>query len=612
MKFTLLLFLFLLPSSFVFAQEVNDFENIENTTQKGFLKDYFKEHFKGFFKDFKTGSPFQINGGLGLTMRSYSAFGIENRQDPFFYSFNANVNAQFYKLNVPFSILLTARNKEYAYPNLTELKNAFKSNTPDYQNRFVRIGASPFYKWAKVHLGHRTMNFSPLTLSNINFLGVGTELNPGKVRVAAMYGRLAPARPQDLAINQPNITLYQRKGYGLKLGYGTQTDFIDFIAFKAQDDPNSIHLPLDSLQNFTANENLVVGINIQKKILEKFILKLEYAGSAFSADRQEQNLEGQNNLKNPFPYPNFLFTRRFSTEFRKAFDGSLTYQFSAASIGFQVKRIDPKYRSLGTFFFNDDMLNYTINANWTLLQGKLQFATTGGIQQNNLDNQKPTTIKRLIGSLNATYSLEKLNLTATYSNYTSSVDYLINDTADSLNSLIVTQDASLNASYNWGSEMGNKHVLTAILSLQQVTDDVESNDISAASQMYVFNLSYSLMLPNDWRITTRANYNQNQLSIFTSNRYGGGFGVNKSFLAKKLQLGIDANLFSIQTENQNSTLTLNSRLNANWKVSNSHSLVLNTGYIYQNKKTITVPTNFSELITTIGYVYRFSYQPSSK
>ncbi|MEM6320861.1 MAG: hypothetical protein AAF960_24560, partial [Bacteroidota bacterium] len=308
-KLYLIMLILLLPAG-TMAQQVSDFEDIEAVASRGFWGTYVK----GLFSDFtELGDPFRMNAGLGLNMRSYSAFGIENRQDPFFYSINASTNIQIYKLNLPFSLMVTAKNTTSSLPNLRQFVDAFKDQAASYRNRFVRVGASPYYKWMKLHVGHRNMRFSPLTMDNLTFFGAGVELNPGKVRVAAMRGRLAQAEPIDLSLLEPNLPVFRRTGWGVKLGYGDQDNFADFIVFNAKDDLNSIELIPTLEQEVAAAENLVVGLNLQRTLFEKFLVKLEVAGSAFTPDIS-QFAEGDN----PFPYPNFLFTPRLGSNFKKA------------------------------------------------------------------------------------------------------------------------------------------------------------------------------------------------------------------------------------------------------------------------------------------------------
>ncbi len=115
-----------------------------------------KESRQKFFADFYKSDPFSIHGSLALNLRSYTADGIGNRQAPFMWYLGGQANVAIYKINIPLSVLLSAQSFTYSHP----------FHRDAYRNRFTRIGASPYYKWIKLHFGHRYMDFSPLTVAN--------------------------------------------------------------------------------------------------------------------------------------------------------------------------------------------------------------------------------------------------------------------------------------------------------------------------------------------------------------------------------------------------------------------------------------------------------------
>ena len=124
--------LFSLLAASLMAQQVHDFEDLEATAKKGFFPTYVKGLFSGFTG---FGKPFDYSGGIGVNMRSYNALGTAPRQDPFLYTLNANFNAPVFKLNLPFSLTVSAKNTEHAYPNPKELYNAFKRGRQTHHGR---------------------------------------------------------------------------------------------------------------------------------------------------------------------------------------------------------------------------------------------------------------------------------------------------------------------------------------------------------------------------------------------------------------------------------------------------------------------------------------------
>ncbi len=282
----------LLSIPFFLSAQLEPLEDLETVSEKNFFKSYFKDVFKDL-TDF--GNPLTLSGGVGLNMRSYNSSGGPLRQDPFFYGLNANLNVRVFQINIPFSLAVTARNRESSLPNWNEmvdaLKNDLRNNVRAQRDRFIRFGTSPHYKWMKLHLGHRAMNFSKFTLANLNFLGIGTELTPGKFRVATMYGRLAKAEPLDLSLTTPNIPIYERMGWGTKIGYGTEQRSIDLILFKAHDDPRSITIPESSPKQPSPEENLSLGLNGQTLLFDRFRLRIETALSALSPNALDDSMQ---------------------------------------------------------------------------------------------------------------------------------------------------------------------------------------------------------------------------------------------------------------------------------------------------------------------------------
>jgi len=553
-----------------------------------------KDEVKNFFTGFKEADPFTISGSLGMSSRSYFAFNTLDRQAPFTWSLNARLNMSIYKIRIPFSAVVSAQNQTISHPFTQETVDGFTNR------RFMRVGASPYYKWAKVHLGHRNMNFSPFTLANHTFLGAGVELTPGNLRFATFYGGMAKAEPRDLALLGLNRQIFNRRGFGVKAGYGTQRDFIDLILFTAHDqDSQTIPINQDSSTVFR-NDNAVLGINGQVTVFEKVQLKLEIASSGFT-----KNAVDPTNDFNRTPIPGFLLTPRTSTAYRTAINAGVNFQLGIVNLGAGYKRIEPEYRSLGTYFFNDDLEDYTINMSMGILKNKVRINGSGGLQRNNLFGEKATQYNRAIGTVNVSYTLNNLNLGANYSNNSSAIDYVLNAELDSLNAIVVTNNLGLNAAYTILSQNSNRHLLSLNLSVQDVTDQVEDPSRSAASQMLnaVFSYRYS---PKEsvWKYNARLSYNQNELSQMLINRYGASLGLDRQLIPDKWSMNLNANYYFSQGVTRN-TQTLTMRINSPFRINEHHRLDLGVNYLNRLDSRNTGTGDFQEYIGTINYVYTF-------
>ncbi|GJM36079.1 MAG: hypothetical protein DHS20C18_50800 [Saprospiraceae bacterium] len=580
-RYLMLLAICLLIGDIVYSQ---DLENLDLKTKAG-----------NFFSGFTDAKPFQISGTMGLNMRSYNAFDTENRQAPFIWHLHSHLNISIYKLKIPVSALISSQNQTISHPFHRETFDNFK------QQRFTRIGASPYYKWIKLHAGHRSMNFSPFTVANHTYLGAGIELTPGNIRFATFYGGMAKTQPRDLSLLGLNREIFNRKGLGVKAGYGTNKNFIDFILFKGKDDPNQID-PINQDSSFIfQNDNAVLGINGQVTLFKRLNLRMEIASSGFTKNAIDPETEGTNP-----PIPNFLLNQRTSTVYRQAINAGLSFDATLFTVGMGYRRIEPDYQSLGAYFFNNDLEDYTLNLGFGLLNNRLHFNGTGGLQKNNLFGEKATQLNRTIASANINYAVKTFTAGLSLSNYSSAVDYVLNLEQDSLNAIIVTQSASLNTSYMHLSELKNRHLFSFNFSIQEVTDDVDNPSVSAASQMINAIVAYNFT-PSEsaWKFNSRINYNRNELSRIRVHRYGLGLGVERKLIADKWFLSLQSNYFYSTGENiDNQTLSL--RMSSPFRINKHHRIDFSLLYLNRlSSSNNTVGGGFQEVTGILNYVYSF-------
>ena len=541
-----------------------------------------------------------VNGGLALNMRNYNAWGTENRQAPLTYTVSANANFKLFdKINAPFSFVFNGQSTSSSNPfDLDAIKQSLK-------NRFVRVGISPKYKWATVHLGHRSMNLSPLTYANQTFYGVGTELNPGKFRFQALRGLMPTAEPVDLALFEVNTEVFNRRATAVKVGYGDDNQFLDLTVMRGEDRDDFYSVNADS-SLVSPEENLVLGLATQVQILKSLSANLEIASSAYSFNKL-----GLLDAPNQFPHPNFLLDANTSTEFSTAMTGGWKFQGEVFSLGMDYQRFEPGYKSMGVYYFNDDLQNITLNTGFNFSKIQLNINLTGGVQTNNLDETKPTTVSRTIGGANVTWSASALQLTFNYNNFSNNVEYVLNPNLDSLNAVVATETLAATASYTLKSAGETKHSLSLAANSQVVSAPTASAGTgnNTGTRMNTLNLSYNgAPKGGTFKWTARANYNTNAISGMLTRRIGFGGGVTKQFFDGKVNLRFDNNYFmsQIAEADQNS---LTSRLTVSYKLSAAHNINLNMMYLSRGKTTAGVTESVQEMINTLQYSYRFNWKP---
>jgi hypothetical protein len=310
------------------------------------------------------------------------------------------VNARLFNvLDVPVNFSITNVGGAFKYPTLPS-----------------RIALHPTYKWATAHIGNVAMTFSPYTLNGHLFDGGGVELQPGKWRIAAMAGRLQRPQRYDSA-NLSSPAAYRRTGWGAKVGYVAEKYRLAYTVFRANDDAGSIdYLPPDSL-GIRPAQNLVMSLEGGIRILKGLDLTGEYANSALTTntgDKSPVAVEGGGSFQPVSPF----FQRRVSSEYHAALRGNLNYAFRKSIIGLGYERVDPGYRTLGAYYFNNDLQSYTVNYTQLALQDRMTIAASGGLQNDNLNGQKAATNRRGVGSVNLSFAPnERLYLLASYSNF---------------------------------------------------------------------------------------------------------------------------------------------------------------------------------------------------
>jgi hypothetical protein len=526
--------------------------------------------------------PIKVSGTIGTTQTFYGVHGIPNRRPPYLAFINGGVTFNIYQWIVPFSVTWSNQNRMA------------------FSQPFTQYGCSPHWKWVTAHIGYRNMTFSQYSLAGHTFLGGGVDLTPGIFRISAVYGRLSKAVKEDTLNAAGEMPSYKRMGMGFKIGVGKGSDFIDLIWFSAKDDVRSIEAPMKS--DIRPAENMVFSINMQKELAKRIVIAAEYARSAYTRDLRtpvESNV--QTNIFSPF------FPVRNSTQFYGAFKSSLTYSANFYSLGLNYERIDPEYKTLGSYFFNNDLENITVAPSVRLFKQKMNVSANVGVQRNNLNKQELSTVKRLLGSGAISYvPNQKWNFAAQYSNFKTynkiSQNFNQFQTLDTLNFYQVSESASFNTGYNSTSKE-KKHGVNLNFSFQKATQTQGEQITSNTSRFYNTNLAYRYTLvPLQLSISAGVNANQNQMADVNSYAIGPNASVSKLFLDKKLRSSLTTTYNFLLTEKVTTGRAINFVAGLAYKFQKKSNLTLNM--IILNKYSKVSPT-YTEFTGNLGYSYTF-------
>lgn len=535
----------------------------------------------------------KVSGGLNAYAGYYNPSGIAGRNQPTPFGLSGSVTVTLPGgIALPFSAVLGNQGSNFRQP-------------------FNQYGISPTYKWATVHAGYRNVSFSPFTLAGHTFLGGGVELNPGNLRLGAVYGRFNKAIATNLA--EPDIIpAYQRMGYAVKVGYGKPSNYIDLVMLRARDDTSSIGLPVStttaSVASLQPAENLVVGATARLLLIKHITVELDAAVSAYTRDVRSTPVagEGSNAVVRLFGQ---MFTPRLSTQLTQATQVAVGYRVQNAGVKLQYKRIDPNFQTMGAYYFQSDIESYAIAPTLTLLDTKLRLSGSYGVQYDNLINNKNARTGRTIGSLVVSYNpATKFGLDVQLSNYGISQQAGIRPIIDTVRLAQNNLSATVNTRYTLQNE-DLMQVFTLTTTYQQLSDlnartadQTENNNVN-------LNLGYFYQqTTTGWGLNGMLSYTQTQLPVAVGDTsrtvrfYGPTLGATQAFLDKKLTTSANVSyLINQQSGVTGKVLTFS--VNGGYQVAKRQSISLSLNYL--NANTGIQTQTFNELRGNIGYGISF-------
>ena len=553
---TYLLVLFTLFSLPILAQQV-DLENID--TQ---LKEKLKK------------KPFSILGSASVS-GVYNEASDSPSSEPFLYFFNGNITLGFYDWTMPIN---------YRYTN--------QGDALDYQIpfKFNRLSLHPKYKWILAHIGDVSMSFSPYTFNGLQFTGGGLELTPEKypLRASFMGGRLAKATEYD---GRPQtIPTYERWGYGTKLSYKKEDLEIGGILFFANDKANSLSAPIPDEKKIYPLSNQVYSGFAKYKPLHFVEVFGEYALSLLG-NTQSQKQD---------------FT---------AYNAGINFIFTKASVGVRYEKVDPDYKTLGAYYFVNDMENITLNSSLNLFKGNVSIATSIGRQHDNLNQQKPKQSNQWVGSANVNAKVTpKLSLSGSYSNFTMFTNKLINP-FDRINNPQLYEHPQDSINYRQVSQNTNANIAYAINEKQNITLSYSFNDVvnkqndivrrGGISRFHNAGATYMVQFPESkLSLSPSFNYSYSIVAREKTEVMGPSLTVGKAFFEDKLNTTLLGN-YSISQSATSKGSTANAQLNVNFLPWKNHQFTLSALQSFRNAESDTQNTSAQSTNVSVGYTYHF-------
>jgi hypothetical protein len=380
------------------------------------------------------------------------------------------------------------------------------------------------------------LTYSPYTLGGHLFTGGALELTPNGFFIGGMYGRFRKAVAADPVSSGAEQVSYKRMGYAFKAGYEREGNALTLSYFYAKDDPNSLLFVAPDAA-LAPMENAAVGISGKATLWTKVTVEGEFAASGLT-----RNIFSEDETTDFAGWEKWLVKTKTTTAFYKAWKGAVAYTAKSFSVALKHEHVDPGYQTLGAYFFNNDLENWTIAPAFRFLEGKLSLSLNTGFQKNNLAGDRLSTTQRWVGSANVAYTPSKRwMMNAAYSNFTSYTRNRPNadpfwtpSPADTLSFYQLAQQGNAMVSYTFGKKITKQSI--ALLGAYQVTGQQQSGDVLPSSTILNGNLTWNIQwMKTKWSVTVLANYNQSENGALLTQQFGPGVQLGKSFMKNRLR-----------------------------------------------------------------------------
>jgi hypothetical protein len=537
--------------------------------------------------------PVGFSGSFDATTIFYGADGIPNRYLPFNYVITGSPTLSLYGIQIPFSFIIGKQQSSFTQP-------------------FNQFGLSPSYKWITLHAGYRNLTWSPLTLGGHTFLGAAVELNPGKFRLGAMYGQLNKATALDTTqtLYFSNFN-YRRTGMAARIGYGTEQSFFDLIALKAKDEEGSLkgaHKGMADSLGVAPAENIVTGYNMKISLWKnRIIFESDGALSLYTNDIDALPVADSAYEKDIEKISRIVKVNT-SSELYGAIQASIRYRSKFFSVRLQYRYIEPGYQSMGAYFLNNDLENYTIAPSFTAWKNRIRFNGSLGFQRDDLNGNKRAKARKVIGSANLSADLtQQLGLDLGFSNYSVNQSVKTIRFADSLKVVQSSRQISVMPRYTFSTgKLLHNILLAANLSqareLNPSRESALNADINTSNYMLTFQTNFPEAAASAY---LSLNHTEMKSDLITDANHGLTIGGSKAWFRNKLNLSASTG-YLLSKRNEEKGKILTGSVQAKYQFYGPHMLKL-VGYYTGNRPDMNTAAypRFTEWRVEAGYGFSF-------
>lgn len=535
----------------------------------------------------KDTKPVTFGGGLNLQTGFYAINGAKARQPAFNYLISGSPTLTVYGVSLPFSF-------------------TFSNYQRDFRQPFNQFGLSPTYKWVTLHAGYRNISYSQFGMAGFTILGGGIELKPKKFRFAFLYGRSQKAIADDTSksietnLNDIRYPAYKRMIATLKLGYGSENNFIDLNILHGKDDSTSIPFrPLTT--SVLPSKNLVFDLANKLSFFEKkLVWQAEGAISAYTRDIGFEPVDAKNAFVNKFLSPNV------TTQLFTAFETKLDYNIKDFGIGAKFRKVSPDYQSMGAYYFQSDLQQILGNIKFSLLKSKIRFAGSLGIQKDNLLNKKLATTQRNIYNGNLS-----LNPNTKFGVDISVANFGTSQRAGTRNLSDTAKINQINSSFTLApryiiSNNNSVVVWQAILGQQHLNDKNRFTEGYTEVNMLFGNLIWMKnILKTLSNYSLGLNYNESKNTIGKISLTGATAGLSKTSKDQKLNQSINTGLNATFFQGEYNGFVGNLQYVLGYQLHKKHKVSFTANALVNESKNASAGASFQEYFVRLNYGITF-------
>lgn len=529
--------------------------------------------------------PLRISGTLSASWAGADAKDRPASRESSSWILQGSPTVTLYGVVLPFRFTYTEKDREFRQP-------------------LNRMGVSPHYKWATVHLGYRNLSWSPYSLAGHSVLGGGVELSPGAVRAGWISGRLRRAVEADSTAEAGVIQpVFRRDVTAARIGWGAETADVALVVLTALDDAGSVD-PAGVPLTLRPAENGVVSVSAGMRLHERLSARVEVAQSAYTADRDTPE---EGDLEKTLLGLLGGLKRRAGTVEAQALEASVTWTEPLGGLGVRWRRIDPGYRSMGAYYFHDDVENLTFEPELRLANGRVRVSGSLGLQHDNVDENKEVQTDRTIGSAALEFAPDpRYRANATFSNYdidqkagTSPIDSSGAVVSQTTRDLGLTQVVSL---------PGPTYSQNVVLTLNRQHLDDRSSLTGTLDNSYTSTMiaaTYALSV-TPLGLTGTVGFSRGRFDLAAGETIARGpqLGLAKSFRRGRIHTGVTASLRSTLLDGDEQLRTTTLLANASAQPARRHRIHLRVS-VQDNEAKSAGASSSRETRSEVGYAYTF-------